>query len=82
MDWASFTNLCSFLRSWAEQELYQSCDTTRKGAFSGVSVNVGESHNGHTKFPQFSEKVEVLVSFLNYSVGMGGPGQVVGDLDT
>ena len=23
MDWATFTTLCSFVRSWSEQELYQ-----------------------------------------------------------
>ena len=23
MDWATFTTFCSFLQSWAEQELYQ-----------------------------------------------------------
>ena len=59
-----------------------SCDTTRKNAFYGASIKVGENRCGNAKFPSSSEKVEALVGFLNNSVGMGGPGQVVGDLDT
>ena len=43
MDWATFTTFCSFLQSWEEQEPYPSCDTTRKNAFYGASVKVGES---------------------------------------
>ena len=78
MDWATFTTFCDSLRSWA----LPSCDTTRKNAFYGASVKVGESCSGHAKLPQSSEKVEALVGFVKYSVGMGGPGQVVGDLDT
>ena len=37
------------------------CDTTRKNAFYGASVKVGESRSGCAKFPQSSENVEVLV---------------------
>ena len=59
-----------------------SYDTTKKNTFYGASVKIGESCRGHTKFPQSSEKVKALVGFLNYSVSMGEPGQVVGDLDT
>ena len=59
-----------------------SCDTTRKNAFYGASVKVVESHSRHAKFPQSSEKVEALVGFLNHSVRMEGPGQIVGVLDT
>ena len=36
---------------------------------------------GMPNFLSLLRKLEVLVGFLNYSVGMGGPGQVVGDLD-
>ena len=41
MDWATFIILCSFLQLWAEP----SCDTTRKNAFYGASVKVGESRS-------------------------------------
>ena len=79
MDWASFMALCSFLdRAGA----IPSCDTTRKNAFYGATVEVGEISSGHAKFPWSSEKVKALVDFCNYSVGTEGPGQVVGDLDT
>ena len=44
-----------------------SCDTTRKNAFYGASVKVGERHTWHAKFPQSSGKVGALVGFLNYS---------------
>ena len=47
-----------------------------------ISVEVGESCSGHAKFPEPPEKVEALVGFLIYSVGVEEPGQVVGDLDT
>ena len=48
-----------------------SCDTSGKNAFCGASVKVGENRSGHAKFPQSSEKVEALVGFLKYSVGVG-----------
>ena len=56
-----------------------SCDAPGKDAFYDASVKSGESRSGHAEFPQPPEKVGALVGFLNYSVGMGGPGQVVGD---
>ena len=41
----SHTTLCSFLRSWSEQEPIPSCDTSGKDAFYVVSVKVGESRS-------------------------------------
>ena len=69
MDWVTFATFCSFL---GRAGVIPSCNTTRKTAFYGASVKVGESRSGHAKFPSSSEKVEALVGFLNYSVGMGG----------
>ena len=75
-------DLLQFLVVLGRAGVILSCDTTRKNAFYGASVKDGESRSGHAEFPSSSEKVEVLVSFLNYSVSMEGPGQVVSDLDT
>ena len=41
-----------------------SCDTTRKNAFCGASVKIGESCSKHVKFPQPSEKVEALEGII------------------
>ena len=71
-------DLLSFIAILARAGAIPSCDTTGKNIF----VVVGESRSSHAKFPSPPEKVEVLVSFLNCSVGMEGPGQVVDDLDT
>ena len=82
MDWAFIHDPLQFLAVLGRARAIPSCDTTRKNAFYGASVKVGENCSGHAEFPQSSEKVKALVGFLNYSVSMGEPGQVVGDLDT
>ena len=71
-----------FLVVLARAGAIPSCDTNRKNAFHGASVKIGESRSGQIEFPLSSEKVEALMGFFNYSVIMGGPGHVVGDLGT
>ena len=44
-------DLLSFLVVLGRAGAIPSCDTTRKNAFYGASVKVGESRSGHAKFP-------------------------------
>ena len=49
-----FTILCSFLRSWAEQEPYQAVIYPER--MLSMVVKIGESCSRHAEFPQLPEK--------------------------